>query len=137
MILSKTSQYAVRVLSYMVNSDLQVFSAHHLSQALSIPDKYLRQLMTTLAKAGFIRSIRGREGGYVFSRNANRIRLADIIDAVEGMDKYEGCLLGFPACSDEHPCSLHEKWAPLRDQLMYFLRETTLDEIRNPNITRF
>jgi len=137
MILSKTSQYAIRVLSYMINADLQVFSAHHLIRTLSIPDKYLRQLLTTLSKAGFIKSIRGREGGYVFARNANRIFLSDIIDAVEGMDKYTGCLLGFPECSDDHPCSLHEKWNPIRESLLTFLNNTTLAEVKNDFIRKF
>lgn len=137
MILSKTSQYAIRVLSYMINSDLQVFSAHHLIKTLGIPDKYLRQLLTTLSKAGFIKSIRGREGGYVFARNANRIHLSEIIEAVEGMDKYQKCLLGFSECDDIHPCSLHEKWAPLREQLLSFLRNTTLIEVKNNDIHKF
>ena len=137
MILSKTSQYAIRVLSYMINSELQVFSAYHLIKTLKIPDKYLRQLLTSLCKEGFIKSIRGREGGYVFARNANRIYLSDIIDAVEGMDKYRMCLLGFPDCSDDHPCSLHERWAPIREQLLDFLNNTTLAEVKNSLIQKF
>ena len=137
MILSKTSQYAIRVLSYMINSDLQVFSAQHLIQTLNIPDKYLRQLLTTLSKAGFIKSIRGREGGYVFARNADRIYLFSIIDTVEGMDKYTSCLLGFSECNDNNPCSLHEKWAPIREELLDFLNNTTLAEVKNNHITKF
>ncbi len=137
MILSKTSQYAIRVLSYMINSDLQVFSAHHLIHTLNIPDKYLRQLLTTLSKAGFIRSIRGREGGYVFAKNANRIYLSAIVDAVEGMDKYTSCLLGFEECDEDNPCSLHEKWAPIRKQMLDFLNNTTLAEVKNNEITKF
>ena len=137
MILSKTSQYAIRVLSYMINSDLQVFSAHHLIKTLGIPDKYLRQLLTNLSKAGFIKSIRGRDGGYVFARNANRIYLSEIIDAVDGMDKYHKCLLGFSECDDGHPCSLHEKWAPLREKLLAFINNTTLIEVKNNQIEKF
>jgi len=137
MTLSKTSQYAIRVLCYMINLDLQVFSAHHLIKTLGIPDKYLRQLLTTLTKAGFIKSILGREGGYVFARNANHTYLADIIEAVEGMDKYQKCLLGFSECDDKHPCSLHERWAPIRDQLLEFLQNTTLAEVKNSDIHKF
>ncbi len=121
----------------MIQSDLRVFSAHHLIKALSIPDKYLRQLLTTLSKAGFIKSIRGREGGYVLARNPDKIRLSDIIEVIDGMERYERCLLGFPSCSDDNPCSLHRKWAPLREQMLHFLRETTLDEIRQNDITKF
>ena len=137
MILSKTSQYAIRVLSYMINSDMQVFSAQYLINNLNIPDKYIRQLLTTLSKKGFIKSIHGGEGGYVFAKNANKIYLVDIIDSVEGTDKYTGCLLGFPECSDGNPCTLHQKWAPVRDQLMDFLQKTTLAEVKNSDIHKF
>ena len=137
MILSKTSQYAIRVLSFMINSDLQVFSAQHLVNNLNIPDKYLRQLLTTLSKRGFIRSIRGREGGYVFLKNANRTHLVEIIDAVEGIDKYTGCLLGFIECTDKNPCTLHKKWAPVRKEFLEFLQTTTLAEIKNRDIKKF
>jgi len=80
--LSKTSEYALRVMSFMINSDLQVFSAKYLADNLKIPDKYLRQLMTNMSKKGFIKSFQGREGGYVFSKNAHHIYLSDVIDAV-------------------------------------------------------
>ncbi len=121
----------------MINSDLQVFPAQYLIEKLDIPDKYLRQLLTTLSRKKFIKSIRGRDGGYVFARNANRIYLSEIIDAVEGMEKYRGCLLGFSECKDDHPCSLHKKWAPIREQLLDFLSNTTLAEVKKAHITKF
>jgi len=135
--LSKTSEYALRVLSFMINSDMQVFSAKYLIDTLSVPDKYLRRLMTDLSKSGFIKSMKGRDGGYIFAKNANTIFLSQIIDSVEGMDKYEGCIMGFGECSDDHPCSLHEKYAPIKEQLITFLSSTTISELKNTNVLRF
>ncbi len=135
--LSKTSEYALRILSFMINSDLQVFSARYLADQLHIPDKYLRQLMTSMTKKGFIKSIQGRDGGYVFAKNANSIHLSEIIDAVEGMDKYTGCLLGFSDCSDENPCSLHEAYAPIRSQMLTLLTTLTIADLINKKITKF
>ncbi len=135
--LSKTSEYALRILSYMINSDLQVFSAKHLAEKLSIPDKYLRRLMTDMSKNGFIKSLQGRDGGYVFAKNADRIYLADVIDAVEGMDKYEGCILGHDKCSDDNPCSLHYSYAPLRDQEINFFYQTSIKALKNSKILKY
>jgi len=66
--LSKTSEYALRVLSFMINSDMQVFSAKYLIDSLNVPDKYLRRLMTDLSKSGFIKSLKGRDGGYILPK---------------------------------------------------------------------
>ncbi len=135
--LSKTSEYALRVLSFMINSNKQVFTAKFLVQTLDVPDKYLRRLMTDLSKKGFIRSMQGRDGGYVFAKNANKIFISQIVDAVEGMDKYEACIMGFGDCSSDNPCALHEKYAPIKEQLVHFLSTTTISELKSDEVLKF
>lgn len=135
--LSKTSEYALRVLSYMVNSDKQVFSAKFLVNTLAVPDKYLRRLMTDLSKKELVQSIQGREGGYILAKKSSNIYISQIIDAVEGLDKYDGCIMGFSTCGDENPCSLHKNYAPIKEQLHHFLSTTTLAELKNKDILKF
>ncbi len=121
----------------MINNDMQVFTAKYLIDALNVPDPYLRRLMTDLSKKGFIKSLQGRDGGYVFAKNANKIYLSQVVDAVEGMEKYQGCILGFGECSDDHPCSLHTKYAPIKDELISFLLTTTISELKSPEVYKF
>jgi len=135
--LSKTSEYALRVLSYMINSDMQVFPAKHLIEKLDVPDQYLRRLMTDMTKSGFIKSIQGREGGYVFAKNATRIFISDVIDAVEGMDRYSGCIMGFSACNEKNPCSLHKSYAQHRNNVISYFKTTSIQELKNPKIEKF
>jgi Rrf2 family protein len=49
-----------------------------------IPEPYLDQLLTTLRKAGFIRSVRGPQGGHELVRPPDEIRLSDVIRTLEG-----------------------------------------------------
>ncbi len=135
--LSKTSEYALRILSFMINSDTKMFSAKFLINKLDVPDKYLRRLMTDLRKKGFIRSVQGRDGGYIFAKNPDDIYLSQVVDAVEGMHKYQGCILGFGECSDNNPCSLHTKYAPIRNELIRFLSTTTISELKNKDVLKF
>ncbi len=135
--LSKTSEYALRVLSFMINSDMQVFTAKYLIESLDVPDKYLRRLMTDMSKKGFIKSLQGREGGYVFAKNANKIFISDVVDAVEGMEKYRGCVMGFNKCSDENPCSLHKAYDPVRERFVNFLISTTISELKDQSVKKF
>jgi Rrf2 family protein len=49
-----------------------------------IPEPYLDQLLTTLRKAGFIRSVRGPQGGHALVRAPEEIRLSEVISVLEG-----------------------------------------------------
>ena len=85
--LSKTSEYALRILIFMAKEPENLYSAKHLIEKLKVSDKYLRKLMTDMSKSGFIKSSQGRDGGYTFAKDIQNIFLYDIIDSVEGMEK--------------------------------------------------
>lgn len=134
--LSKTSEYAIRILSFMATEKKELISAKELVNKLSISDKYLRKLMTLLSKANLINSIQGRYGGYYFSKNVKNIYISDIINAVEGMEKYLGCILGHENCSDKTPCSMHEVWVETREKLVTTFEETSLYKISQAEIIK-
>ena len=93
--------------------------------------------MTDLSKAGFIKSIQGREGGYLFAKDISEIYLSQIVDAVEGMDKYKGCVLGFDECSGVNPCVMHEIWLPMRKKLTKIFNDNTLADFSYAKINKF
>lgn len=129
--LSNTAQYAIRILSYMVNKEEKIYSAAHLIKELKISDKYLRRIMTSMTKQGINESVQGRYGGFVLRKTPDKILLIDIISAVEDKSKYEGCVLGFEKCSDENPCALHNRWAVVRTEISNFLNQNTLEQFVN------
>ena len=135
--LSKTSEYALRILIYMGKVPDQLYTAKQLVKELKVSDKYLRRLMTDLSKSGFIRSIQGRDGGYTFIKSPDEIMLYDIIDSVEGMDKLNGCLLGFENCSCTNPCAMHYLWVDIRTDLNKVFRETRLSDMDFNKILRY
>ena len=53
--------------------------------------------MTNLSKAGLVKSVQGKNGGYSFAQKADKIFISNIIEAVEGYEKYLGCILGLLA----------------------------------------
>jgi len=135
--LSNTSEYAIRILGFMARDSSQLYSAKYLVEKLGISDKYLRRIMTDLSKAGFINSKQGRDGGYSFAKPIEDIYLYDIIDSVEGIEKYKRCLLGFDDCSDENPCAIHSKWGEIRKNIFKVFETTNLKEIADSGNTRF
>lgn len=127
--LTKTSEYAIRVLVYMANHPEERLSVNLLHERLNIPYKYLGKMMHNLAGEGLLVSSRGKTGGYRLNGPLGEISLARIIDAVEGLSSYDRCLLGFPQCSDEAPCPLHERWGPRRDAIKAMIYDTTLADL--------
>ncbi|MBN1504653.1 MAG: Rrf2 family transcriptional regulator [Candidatus Eisenbacteria bacterium] len=59
-------------------------------QSISLP--YLDQLMSRLRRGGLVKSVRGPQGGYLLARNPARIRVGDIVRAVEGPIQFSYCL---------------------------------------------
>ena len=137
MILTKTTEYAVRVLTFMASQKQELFSAKSLHEQLNIPYKYLTRLMTDLAKQELLISIRGRDGGFSITKELKEISLAKIIEAVEGMDSFNACILGFHECSSENPCAMHYVWEKNKIEFIKTLENTSLHDINNMNVKRY
>ncbi len=136
--LSKTAKYAIRVVSYMALQKKELYSASHLIETLNVSDKYLKRILTTLANQDIIKSIQGRYGGFRLNRSTDDINLYEIIEAVEDIQKYSGCVLGFTECSADNPCSLHHNWMPVKNKLIGFLKKTNISEVvKNPEILKY
>ncbi len=127
--LSKSSEYAIRCLVYMAMGDGEVCSVKTLSESLGIPYKFLGRLMSRLGSAGIVAAQHGKLGGYRIARPLHEVKLADIVDVVEGLESYERCILGFATCDDDNPCPLHERWHDLREAIRSMLDSTTLADL--------
>jgi Rrf2 family protein len=130
MILSKTTEYALTILGFMATRNEEMYSAEFLHQELNIPRRYLRRLLTDLSKHGFLASTKGRNGGFIFAKDLKEINFASIIEAMEGTDILNRCLLGFSCCLVDKPCVMHEAWMEASDKMKETLSNTSLADLR-------
>lgn len=137
MILNKTTEYALRILAFMTKEPEKMYSASYLIDELKISDKYLRRIMTNLSKAGFIRSVQGRDGGYKFDKNVDKIYVSDVIDVTEGLSKHLACVLGFERCSNENPCALHAIFQDVKNEFIRKANTIPLSQLDFSGINRF
>jgi len=134
MLFSKTTEYALSILAFMATRNQKIFAAELLHKELEIPRQYLRRLLTDLSKKGFIVSTRGRNGGFVFARDISTINIAQVIDAMEGTNAINTCLLGFSVCIVDHPCVMHDLWMEARLKMIETLTNTTLANLKEKYI---
>ncbi|MFQ6042772.1 MAG: RrF2 family transcriptional regulator [Candidatus Poribacteria bacterium] len=84
--ISAKCEYACRAvlelsLQFRVNAPIQIQT---IADNQNIPKKYLVQILLQLKGAGFVASIRGKEGGYYLTRPPNKIILGEIIREIDG-----------------------------------------------------
>ena len=126
---SKTASYSISVLSYMAMNENSRISAAYLHKKLAIPYPYLRQVLKNLSRDGFIVSMKVRNGGFAFSRKTEKIFLADIIEATDGFENINKCILGFHKCPFDNLCPLHSVWETTRNSVIDILKGTSLADI--------
>ncbi|QOY55484.1 Rrf2 family transcriptional regulator [Candidatus Sulfurimonas marisnigri] len=132
--LNNTSQYAIRILSYIANTnDNKLCNAKELSEILDIPYKFLTKIMTHLVKAEFVISIQGREGGYKLAKPASGITVMDVLNEFNEPINHQQCLLGIGTCDGKNKCSLHDQWAEPKSLIKKMFEETTLENIEGKN----
>jgi Rrf2 family transcriptional regulator, iron-sulfur cluster assembly transcription factor len=130
---SKTASYSLSVLSYMAKHEDINMSAAYLHEKLILPYPYLRHVLKNLSRSGFIHSIRGRNGGYTFSKKKEDIFLADIIEATDGLDSLNKCILGFTDCPFNNECIMHTLWETTRTNILKVMKETSLAHLVKNN----
>jgi len=103
--------------------------AQELGRNLGLPPLYLSKVMQQLARAGLLSAQRGRRGGYRLARDPEKIKLYEILAAVEPVARYEACILGHKECSDEAACPMHAAWKEARGKVLSLLKETPLSDL--------
>jgi len=94
-----------------------------------IPEPYLDQLLTTLRRAGFIRSVRGPQGGHALVRDPSELNLREVVEALEGSLAPIDCLDETSPCSRAGGCAQRVLWEEIRDATVVILERTTIAEL--------
>ena len=94
-----------------------------------IPRHFLSKILQQLVKAGLLESMKGPNGGFKLSKKPEKITLLQIIKAIDGLDVFTQCGIGFKKCSDDHPCPIHHDYKKVRDKVYELFKKKTLKEV--------
>ena len=100
--LSAKSDYAARAVlglarHYQTGESLRV---EDLAAQQGIPPNYLVQILIELKSQQIVKSLRGKEGGYLLARAPSEISMADVIRCVHGQ-VFDSPALSDPQCPPE------------------------------------
>ena len=136
-IFSKKCEYGLQAVLYLAakeNGD--VIPVDEIANKLSIPKEFVSKILQSLTESGIVYSKKGKSGGFALAKAPQKIRLIDIVAAIDGLGMFNSCVLGFPKCSPENPCPLHEKWGTLRSNAYDMLTDETLDQLKSKTLRK-
>lgn len=130
--LSRTADHALRAVLYLAQHTEAPVPADAVARALGAPSNYLSKTLHLLSKAGLVEGFRGPTGGFVLTRPADELTVAEILDVVNEPEARTACLLGDRPCDDREPCSVHRHWvAIVKEARAPFERSTIADLLRD------
>lgn len=134
-IFSKTCELGLQAVLFLsIKKEKRIFTAAEVSKELKVPKEYVSKVMQILTESGIIGSKKGKNGGFYLAKSPSSIKLIDIVEAIDGLEIFNNCVLGFPGCSNENPCPVHDKWGKLRDDAYKMLSSETLEQLKEKTL---
>ncbi|HEV2724144.1 MAG TPA: Rrf2 family transcriptional regulator [Thermoleophilaceae bacterium] len=144
---STKAEYGVRVMAHLARREVD--GAHGASpialgtiaEAEGLPLAYLEHLVARLRRAALVESRRGAHGGYSLARPAERITMAEVVEALEGeiapieciTSNAEGTLVCVRDGQPGHdPCPTKLLWTRVQGSIVRTLTEMTLADLVEP-----
>lgn len=129
--ISTRGRYALRMmLDLAINNNGEPIRLKDISKRQGISDKYLEQIISILNKAGFVRSIRGPQGGYMLNREPKEYTVGMILRLTEGSLAPVACLDYQPNdCERQNECVTLILWEKLNDAIKGVVDNITLQDL--------
>jgi len=136
-IFSKKCEYGIQAVLYMAAREHGcVCPSEEIAQKLKIPKEFVSKILQSLTESGIIESKKGKAGGFMLAKAPSKIKLIDIVEAIDGLETFQTCVLGFPNCSPDQPCPVHSKWGELREKALAMLTSETLDKFKKKTLNK-
>lgn len=109
----------------------KLVSVREITEKERLEFDYVEKLLIRFKKAGILKSIRGRLGGYKLTAHPNKISVKDIVRAVEGETLELVCFRKGRRrrCVHLDDCMVRCFWMKLRENIDEFLDGHTLEDL--------
>jgi Rrf2 family protein len=128
---NKETEYALRGLVYIKLQNLKGRrpGTAEVAKEIEAPPFFTAKILQRLVRSGFLKSLKGKGGGFFFDHDKPDLPIISLISAIEGDRSFSGCSFGLKQCDPENPCPLHEKYAPIKDAINKLISEETVQSL--------
>ena len=131
MLVSTKGRYALRTMvDLAIHGDGEPVKIKDIANRQGISGKYLEQIISILSRAGFVRSIRGNQGGYYLARPSSDYTVGSILRITEGSLAPVDCLSGVKnPCTRQMDCVTLRLWRELDEAISGVVDKYTLEDL--------
>ncbi len=130
--LSKLTDYATVILSYMAKDQSTMHATLEIAEATGIAQPTVSKILKSLMKAKVLTSVRGAKGGYLLARSADKITVATVISALEGPIALTECSASHKNCEQATGCEIQGNWGLINQKVLNALESVTLADMVAP-----
>ena len=129
--ISTKGRYAVRVmLDLATNNTGEYIKVKEIAGRQEISEKYLEQIISVLNKAGYVKSVRGAQGGYRIARDPASYTVGMILRLTEGSLNPVACLDDdVNECERCDTCETLEVWKELAEAIDNVVDHVTVADL--------
>ena len=130
--ISTKGRYALRLMLDIAMNDAEgkPVRVKDIAKRQEVSGKYLEQIVSVLTKAGYLRSIRGPQGGYLLTKHPDEYTVGMILRLTEGSLSPVDCLEeGAPVCNRMDSCTTILLWRKLDDAIRGVVDHVTLQDL--------
>ena len=133
--ISTRGRYALRMMLDMALSDSdKPVRVKEIAERQEISEKYMEQIMSVLNKAGFVRSVRGPQGGYFLTKKPEEYLIGEIIELTDGPLVSVACNMpGAEECKRKDQCITLPLWQKYDTMVHDFFFHITLKDLLEGN----
>ena len=130
MMVSTKGRYALMVMLDLAGQDPEDYiSLREVAERQHISMKYLESIVATLNKAGLVRSLRGKDGGYRLARRPKECSVGEILRLTEGSMASVSCVEPGGGCDKSGSCITYPMWRQLDRLIDGFLSQVSLEDL--------
>jgi len=126
--LSKKADYGLIALKHLAQHTDESVSAREIAKEYRIPAELLAKILQRLARKGLVVSQQGTRGGYVLGRDASKISIVDVIEALDGPIGITPCERG-SSCEQLERCTVKDPLMAVRAKMVRILGDTSIYEL--------
>lgn len=128
--ISTKGRYAVRMmLEFALHPD-ECTNISQVAKRQQLSIKYLEQIVTVLCRAGYVKSMRGAQGGYRLTKGPEEYTVGDILRLTEGSLAPVACLEDeINQCGRSGCCAALQVWKRLDEAISGVLDHVTLADL--------
>lgn len=128
--ISTRGRYALRLmLDLAMNNTGMPISLKDIAKRQEISDKYLEQIISVLNKAGYVKSIRGAQGGYLLTKKPEEYTVGMILRLTEGSLAPVACVEEGGTCGKMHDCATLFVWKKMNEAINQVVDGITLEDL--------